>query len=394
MSLIFRKASKENSPLHVAITGPPGAGKTYTSLSIGSYLGERRALIDTERGRASKYAGEFDFDTLKLENFHPRTYIEAIQAAEAEGYDVIIIDSLSHAWAGPGGVLDLVNQIAHEPGGSFAAWQKVTPLQNQLVDTILSCRAHVIATMRSKMEYVPEKNQDTGKTVIRKVGLQPIQRENIEYEFDVIGEMDLSHTMRITKSMCRMLEEYKGGVIHKPGRDVAEILLQWRNATPIPLDEIDALGDSLYAEQWPTKRAELARYVSRSKTDDLKQLSSQEAEIILSGLHKRAAEAPDEPTAPAQPSESQPAPVTNRTSQPDPEAVISPPKVRSLRNIATRHQWKETELQRLVSSYGFSSPETVNEEGFPKICSDLRNPSLHNEFRSALDEGESSTSKE
>src|SRR5690606_13664649 len=96
----FRKATKQQSRLRMALIGPSGSGKTYTALRIGSHLGDRIAVIDTERGSASKYADKFEFDVMELDSFHPQKYIDGIKAAEAEGYDVLIIDSLSHAWMG------------------------------------------------------------------------------------------------------------------------------------------------------------------------------------------------------------------------------------------------------------------------------------------------------
>src|SRR5690606_34635021 len=107
----FKKATKSQAKLRMAITGPSGSGKTYTALSVGTPLG-RIAVIDTERGSASKYADLFDFDVLELTEYNPRNYIEAIRAACAGGYDVLIIDSLSHAWSGQGGVLELVDRAA------------------------------------------------------------------------------------------------------------------------------------------------------------------------------------------------------------------------------------------------------------------------------------------
>jgi hypothetical protein len=82
--------------------GISGGGKTYSALSIASHLGKSIAHIDTEHGSASKYADLFTFDTCELTSFHPQNYIDAINAASGS-YDVLIIDSLSHAWMGKDG---------------------------------------------------------------------------------------------------------------------------------------------------------------------------------------------------------------------------------------------------------------------------------------------------
>src|SRR5690242_19965331 len=109
----------------MALVGPSGSGKTYTALKIATNLvpSGKVALIDTERGSASKYAKLFKFDVLELRNYHPEAYIKAIKAAADNGYDVLIIDSLSHAWNGDGGVLSIVDK----KGGRFDAWKDVTP---------------------------------------------------------------------------------------------------------------------------------------------------------------------------------------------------------------------------------------------------------------------------
>ena len=221
----FKKATKTKAKLRMALIGPSGAGKTYSALNIARNLGDRVALIDTEHGSASKYADIFDFDTLELGTFSPDTYVQAIEAAADAGYDVLVIDSLSHAWMGKEGALEQVDKAAKRSRSSnnFAAWRDVTPMHNRLVEAILGARLHVIATMRSKMDYVQEKDPQ-GKTVIRKLGLAPVQRDGVEYEFDIVADMDLNLDMVISKTRCTLLT---GGIFNKPGAEVAGILKAW-----------------------------------------------------------------------------------------------------------------------------------------------------------------------
>src|SRR3990172_8628166 len=108
--LQFAPATKEKSKARIALIGPSGSGKTYTALSLAAGLGSAIGLIDTENGSASKYADDFKFSTLSLTEFSPATYVEAIKAAEQAGFDVLIIDSLSHAWMGRGGALEMVER--------------------------------------------------------------------------------------------------------------------------------------------------------------------------------------------------------------------------------------------------------------------------------------------
>jgi hypothetical protein len=203
----FKKATKKSAKGRLALIGPSGSGKTFWGLGIASRLGERIAVIDTEHGSASKYADVFNFDALELDSFSPATYVQAIEAAENAGYDVIVIDSLSHAWMGKDGALDQVDKAAERSlsGNSFAAWRKVTPMHNDLVDAMVGCRAHLIATMRTRTEYVLQENEK-GKKEPKKIGLQPVQRDGLEYEFDVVCDIELEHNNLIVgKSRCPAL---------------------------------------------------------------------------------------------------------------------------------------------------------------------------------------------
>ncbi|GAA0720228.1 ATP-binding protein [Dactylosporangium roseum] len=219
----FQKATKAQARARVAFAGPSGSGKTYTSLRTARALGQRIAVIDTERGSASKYADEFDFDTLAMNTFDPRDLVKALAAAGAAGYDVAVVDSLSHFWSGTGGMLEQVDHAARRSGGgnSFAGWKEARPMERAMVDALLAYPGHVIVTMRTKTEYVVEEDS-RGRKVPRKVGLKPEQRDGIEYEFDIVGDLDLENTLVVAKSRCKVLakaviqlpdEESFGGVV-------------------------------------------------------------------------------------------------------------------------------------------------------------------------------------
>lgn len=231
MAIQFVKATKKQAKARLAFDGPSGSGKTYSSLIAATALAEggKIAVIDTERGSASLYSDKFNFDVLELDTYSPQLYIDAINAAEEAGYAVIVIDSLSHAWEGEGGALDLVDKAAKrsQSGNSFTAWKDVTPLQRKLVDTMLSSKAHVIVTMRSKMDYVQERDERTGKTVIRKVGLAPVQRQGMEYEFTIVADMDTDHNLSISKSRCEFLAD---AVVSKPDAKFWAKLVDWLNS--------------------------------------------------------------------------------------------------------------------------------------------------------------------
>lgn len=251
MTMQFTKATKKRAKARVAIDGPSGAGKTYTALIAATVLadGGRVAVIDTERGSASLYSDEFNFDVIELNEFHPQHYIDAIEAAEAAGYAVLVIDSLSHAWEGEGGALDLVDRAAKrsQAGNSYTAWKDVTPLHRRMVDAMLQSQLHIVATMRSKMDYVQEKDERTNKTVIRKVGMAPIQRQGTEYEFTLVCDIDIDHNLVVTKSRCKPLADK---VEQKPGAKFFKTFLDWLNSGADP----GALAPKP-AESSPVKRA-------------------------------------------------------------------------------------------------------------------------------------------
>jgi DNA polymerase III delta prime subunit len=228
----FQKATKRKMKLRCALEGPPGSGKTYTALRVGRALvgpEGRIAVIDTERGSASKYSDEFDFDVVELDTYAPATFVEMIREAEAQGYDLLIIDSLSHAWMGAEGMLDQVDKIAkrRQYSSNFPAWKDANPQERELWDAMLGCGMHLVATLRTKTEYVIE--DQTGRdgkkrSVPKKVGLAPIQREGMEYEFDLVAEINTDHDFIVTKTRCKALTDK----CYSPaGEEVAEVLRDW-----------------------------------------------------------------------------------------------------------------------------------------------------------------------
>lgn len=247
-TLSFRKATREQAKLRAALIGPAGTGKTYSALAIGCEIARliresgrgpgRVALIDTECGSSELYAGTFDFDVLGLERHSPLDYVAAIEAAEAAGFDVTIVDSLSHAWIGKDGALEQVDKAAarSSSGNSFTAWRDVTPKHMKLVEKILSCRTHLITTIRAKTAYVQEKDEKTGKTQIRKLGMEAIQRDGLEFEFGLVGDLDLSNNLRVSKTRLDGVIA-PGEVFERPGAALGRKIYAWLmdGAAPAPL---------------------------------------------------------------------------------------------------------------------------------------------------------------
>lgn len=189
---MFKKAERKRSYVKIALCGVSGSGKTYSALLMAQGLGEKIAMIDTENGSGELYSDLCEYDVAQLvPPFSPNKFISAIKEAEDAGYGVLIIDSLSHAWSGQGGILEMIDKktAASRTGNSFVAWRDVTPEHNKLVDDILQCQMHVIVTMRSKTAYEMQ-NDEKGKKTPVKVGLAPIQREGMEYEFTLVFNIE------------------------------------------------------------------------------------------------------------------------------------------------------------------------------------------------------------
>ena len=224
----FTRATKKALKARIALNGPSGSGKTFTALITARALagtGGRVAVIDTERMSASLYADQFAFDTLNMHTFAPLDLVKALASAGAAGYDVVIIDSLSHFWMGTGGMLEQVDNAAKRSygGNSFGGWKEARPMERQMVDAILAYPGHVIVTMRTKTEWVLDENEK-GKKTPKRVGTKPEQRDGIEYEVGIVGELDLEHNLVITKSRAVALADK---VFHRPGTEFGDAVLTW-----------------------------------------------------------------------------------------------------------------------------------------------------------------------
>ncbi|HQN01193.1 MAG TPA: AAA family ATPase [Candidatus Hydrogenedentes bacterium] len=245
----FQTASRKKAKLRLGVIGPSGSGKTMSSLLIAyGITGDwnKIGLVDTERGSGELYAGSAvgeqqigDYQVLTLQPpYEPEKYIQAIKLAEAAGLECVILDSLSHAWAGEGGLLDRHDKItkASKSGNSYTAWRDITPLHNRLIDAMLSSPLHVIATMRSKTEYVQE--ESGGKKVVRKVGMAPVQREGMDYEFTVVIELTQDHIAVASKDRTSLFD----GKYFTPASDTGLTLKGWLETGTDPDTEAKEKG--------------------------------------------------------------------------------------------------------------------------------------------------------
>jgi len=222
MTNLFKKAERKDKKLRLFLRGPSGAGKTYSALTLAKSLGKKIALIDTEKLSSVHYTNLVDFDVIDwsehYESHRFDHYIEAITQAQESGYEVLIIDSLSHAWMGKMGILELNDVIADKDfkGNTYRAWNKTNseafiPLMNKI---IAENDMHIIATGRTKTEY--EVSQGERGFQVTKVGTKTQQRDGIEYEFDTI--LDMQHD----KSGFAYTDKDRTGVFPKEGAIIDE----------------------------------------------------------------------------------------------------------------------------------------------------------------------------
>ncbi len=232
----FEKATRKKAKLRLALTGPSGSGKTYSALLIAKGIGGKIAVVDTEKGSASLYSDIADFDVLELEPpFSPERFIESIKAAEKAGYDTIIIDSITHEWAGVGGCLELVDTISKAKfrGNSWSAWSEINPRHRLFLDEILRTNMHVIATMRSKTETAQV--EDNGRKKVAKLGMKSEQRDGVEYEFttvlDIVHE---THHANSTKDRTKLFSNADPVVLSE---ETGKMLLKWLDSGVNPNEE-------------------------------------------------------------------------------------------------------------------------------------------------------------
>lgn len=218
---MFKKATKEKLKLRLLIEGASGSGKTYSALRLACAMGKKVALIDTEKGSSRYYSETFSFDVSELDPpYEPLKYIQEIKNAEDLGYDVIIIDSITHEWIGEGGCLDMVNKVSGT--NTFTKWGVITPKHNRFVDTFLGCKSHLIATARTKTDYSLEQN-DRGKMVPIKKGLKTEQRDGLDYEFTTVLRLNEHNIANSSKDRTGLFKDYNRII----DEDTAKMLLDW-----------------------------------------------------------------------------------------------------------------------------------------------------------------------
>ena len=270
--MAFKQAERVQLYLRCALFGPSGSGKTMTALriakGIAGNIDNRVAVIDTEARSASKYADRILFDVDDLKNKTIDDYINAMNEAAKSGYKVLVIDSLSHAWRELTEEVDRITQASNSKN-SVLSWGKVSPKQKRFVEAILNYPGHIIATMRSKTEWVISRGQD-GKTVPEKLGLSPEQGKGIEYEFDLLVELNQQHIATVTKDRTG---KFQDETIEKPGEDFGTALYNWLTdgKAEIPAPSVETSTEKPQKQAATQAKPKAGKTVDSSKIPDLKE---------------------------------------------------------------------------------------------------------------------------
>lgn len=250
----FKKATKAQAKLRVLVEGASGSGKTTAALTLAREFG-KTALIDTERGSASLYSDEFSFDAMDLgAPYEPERFVEAIKAAEDAGYEVIVIDGITPEWAGPGGCLEIKDRL----GGRFQDWAKVSPRHDKFVQAMLNSKCHIIATCRSKQAYtIDEKTKK-----VEKAGLDPQQRDGLDYEMTLVFHMNQQHIASATKDRTKLFDGRDSLITAETGQRIKAWL-----AKGVVAEEKPAVADAV---DWKSRARALYQQLGKEKAEPLR----------------------------------------------------------------------------------------------------------------------------
>lgn len=224
---MFTKAYKRKAKLRILLEGASGSGKTYSALLLASGISDKIAVIDTERGSASLYADQFNFDVCELSApYEPERYIKYIKEAQNKGYEVLIIDSMSHEWIAEGGCLEIQSKL----GGRYTDWGKVTPRHNRFIQAILNCNMHVICTARCKVDYAMEAGGNGYK--VRKLAMSSELRSNTEYEFMATLRINQEHVWECYNDKTHVFVDKQGIITKEYGKELIDWLYKGEEDLP------------------------------------------------------------------------------------------------------------------------------------------------------------------
>jgi hypothetical protein len=294
--ITFKKAVRTTAKIKMALTGPSGSGKTYSALAIAKGLAEKIAVLDTEVGSASLYSDIFEFDTVTIKPpFEAQKFIEVIHAAEKAGYELLIIDSLSHAWGGEGGALEQKDGLDARGGrqNQYTNWGPIKKLHNQLKEAILQSSMHIICTLRAKQEY--SISNDNGKNKVQKLGMAPIAEPGLEYEYSILFELAMNHEAIAGKDRTGLFD----GKMFLPSEETGKLIKDWLStAKPDPrkemMDKIKHFASIITKDFVPKQKEDwIKNYFKVERYSEISALPEQSLAQFLITLEKDAKEKED-----------------------------------------------------------------------------------------------------
>lgn len=248
MAIQIRKAARQKAKLRVGMSGPSGSGKTLSALLLAKGIVQGRlekvTIIDTENGSADLYSHIGGYNIISLQApYTPEKYIEALEACDKAGMELVIIDSVSHEWDGKGGLLESNELLAQTKfkGNTWAAWSVTTPRHQRFLETIVGSKMHIITTARSKTDTIQTEDKK-----IKKVGLKEIQREGFEYELTLNFNIDREgHYAVASKDRTGIFSERDPFIITE---ETGKTLLEWAESGTESAPEI-VNKDQIEAEE-------------------------------------------------------------------------------------------------------------------------------------------------
>lgn len=222
----IRHATREGVKLLIGLYGRSGSGKSMTALLIARGIAGpkgRVCLIDSESGRGSIFADVIPggYQVIDIEPpFSPDRYREAFEVAEANA-DVVIIDSMSHAHAGEGGVLDMQEAELDRMAGDnyqkreackMASWIAPKKSHKKFIGRILRSKCALICCLRGEEKTHMVKDERGKQKVVTDEFSSPIFDPRFLFEllvnFETIcknGEGGYAIARKITHPAIRPL---------------------------------------------------------------------------------------------------------------------------------------------------------------------------------------------
>ncbi|MCF2501693.1 AAA family ATPase [Dyadobacter chenhuakuii] len=199
----LHQAKRQNVKIKLGIQGVAGSGKTKSALLL-SYglVGDwtKIAVVDTENSSSELYSTMGPFNVLSLSApYTPERFIEAVETCVTAGMEAVVLDSISAEWQ------NILQEHSSLSGNSYTNWSKLTPRHQQFVNAIVQADVHIICTLRSKQAYVMvEKN---GKHIPEKIGLKPVQRDDVDYELSLVFQLALNHLATAIKDRTEVFAD-------------------------------------------------------------------------------------------------------------------------------------------------------------------------------------------